>query len=92
MGGEQATATLLDVTIKSLARQGHKVDAEELSQLRDKVKSDYERQMDIRYAAARGWMDAILDPADTREILIHALETVTRHASEEPFRLGVFQV
>ena len=92
MGGEQATSTLLDVTIKSLERQGHKVDAEELSQLRDKVRGDYERQMDIRYAAARGWVDAILDPADTRDILIHALETVTRHASDETFRLGVFQV
>jgi acetyl-CoA carboxylase carboxyltransferase component len=92
MGGEQATSTLLDVTIKSLERQGHKVDAEELAQLRDKVKGDYERQMDIRYAAARGWVDAILDPADTRDVLIDALETVTRHASDEPFRLGVYQV
>jgi 3-methylcrotonyl-CoA carboxylase beta subunit len=92
MGGEQATSTLLDVTIKSLERQGHKVDAEELAQLRDRVKGDYERQMDIRYAAARGWVDAILDPADTRDVLIHGLETVTRHASDEPFRLGVFQV
>jgi acetyl-CoA carboxylase carboxyltransferase component len=92
MGGEQATSTLLDVTIKSLERQGHKVDADELAQLRDKVKGDYERQMDIRYAAARGWVDAILDPADTRDVLIYALETVTRHASDEPFRVGVFQV
>jgi acetyl-CoA carboxylase carboxyltransferase component len=92
MGGEQATSTLLDVTIKSLERQGHKIDAEELAQLRDKVKGDYERQMDIRYAAARGWVDAILDPADTRDVLIHALETVTRRAGDEPFRLGVFQV
>jgi acetyl-CoA carboxylase carboxyltransferase component len=92
MGGEQATSTLLDVTIKSLERQGHQVDAEELARLRDKVKGDYERQMDIRYAAARGWVDAILDPADTRDVLICALETVTRHASDEPFRLGVFQV
>jgi 3-methylcrotonyl-CoA carboxylase beta subunit len=63
-----------------------------LAQLRDRVKGDYERQMDIRYAAARGWVDAILDPADTRNVLIHGLETVTRHASDEPFRLGVFQV
>jgi acetyl-CoA carboxylase carboxyltransferase component len=92
MGGEQATSTLLDVTIKSLERQGHKIDAAELAQLRDKVKGDYERQMDIRYAAARGWVDAIVDPADTRDILVCALEIVTRHTSEEPFRLGVFQV
>jgi acetyl-CoA carboxylase carboxyltransferase component len=63
-----------------------------LAELRDKVKSDYERQMDIRYAAARGWVDSILDPVDTRDILIQSLEVVTRHASDEPYRLGVFQV
>lgn len=92
MGGDQATGTLLDVTIKSLERQGHRVDAEELAQLREKLKGDYERQMDVRYGAARGWVDGILDPADTRDVLIFCLECVTRHASDEPFRLGVYQV
>ena len=92
MGGDQATSTLLDVTIKSLERQGHAVDAAELSTLRDKVKSDYDRQMDVRYGAARGWVDKIIDPAQTRETLIFSLEVVTRHAEQEPFRLGVFQV
>jgi len=92
MGGEQATSTLLDITIASLERQGHQVDAQELAELRDKVKSDYERQMDVRYAAARGWIDRIIDPAKTREELIAGLEIVTRYASEEPMKLGVFQV
>ena len=92
MGGEQATSTLLDITIASLERQGHQVDAQELAELRDQVKSDYERQMDVRYAAARGWVDRIIDPAKTREELIAGLEIVTRYASEEPMRLGVFQV
>jgi acetyl-CoA carboxylase carboxyltransferase component len=92
MGGDQATSTLLDITVKSLERQGHAVDAAELASLRDKVKGDYDRQMDVRYGAARGWVDAILDPARTREALILALETATRHAEPEPFRLGVFQV
>lgn len=92
MGGEQATSTLLDVTIKSLERQGQKIDAEELGRLRNQVRSDYERQTDARYAAARGWVDRIIDPAQTREELIFALEIATRHAEPEPFRLGVFQV
>jgi len=92
MGGDQATGTLLDITIKKLEREGHAIDALELAQLRDKVGSDYHRQMDVRYGAARGWVDAILDPAETRDALILALETVTRHADAEPFRLGVFQV
>ena len=55
MGGDQATSTLLDITVKSLERQGHKIDADELAALRDKVKGDYDRQMDVRYGAARGW-------------------------------------
>jgi 3-methylcrotonyl-CoA carboxylase beta subunit len=92
MGAEQATSTLLDVTVKSLERQGHAVDAEELATMRDRVRSDYERQMDIRYAAARGWVDAIIDPATTRDTLIASLEVATRHADEEPFRVGVYQV
>ncbi len=92
MGSEQATATLLDITIASLERQGHQIDAAELAQLRDKVKADYERQTDVRYAAARGWVDRIIDPSKTREELIAGLEIVTRYASEEPMRLGVFQV
>lgn len=92
MGGDQATSTLLDITVKSLERQGHPVDAAELAALRDKVKGGYDRQMDVRYGAARGWVDAILDPAQTRDGLIVALETATRHADDEPFRVGVFQV
>jgi 3-methylcrotonyl-CoA carboxylase beta subunit len=92
MGGEQATSTLLDVTVKSLERQGHVVDAQELAELRDKVRGNYDRAMDVRYGAARGWVDAILDPAKTRDALVFALEVVTRHAENEPFKLGVFQV
>jgi len=92
MGGEQATSTLLDVTVKSLERQGHAVDAEELAQLRATVRGNYERATDVRYGAARGWVDAIIDPAKTRDTLIFALEAATRHAENEPFKLGVFQV
>jgi 3-methylcrotonyl-CoA carboxylase beta subunit len=92
MGGDQASSTLLEIIVKSLEREGQKVDAEQLKKLRDKVKADYEHQTDIRYGAARGWVDGILDPAKTRETLIAALEAATRCATEEPYRLGVFQV
>jgi acetyl-CoA carboxylase carboxyltransferase component len=92
MGGQQATSTLVDVTVKSLERQGHAVDAAQMAALRDKVRGDYERQTDVRYAAARGWVDRIIDPTQTREVLIQSLEIVTRCADEEPFRVGVYQV
>lgn len=92
MGGDQATSTLLDVTIKSMERQGHKVDAQELAELRSSIKGTYDAATDVRYGAARGWVDRIIDPASTRNELIYALELATRHAESEPFRLGVFQV
>jgi acetyl-CoA carboxylase carboxyltransferase component len=92
MGGEQATSTLLDVMVKSLERQGHTVDARELAELRDKVKGDYDAATDVCHAAAHGWVDGILDPARTRDMLVFSLEVVTRHVENEPFKLGVFQV
>jgi 3-methylcrotonyl-CoA carboxylase beta subunit len=92
MGGDQATSTLLEVTVKSLERGGHAVDAQELEDLRNKVKGNYDRATDIRYGAARGWVDAIIDPAKTRDTLIFSLEVATRHAENEPFKVGVFQV
>jgi acetyl-CoA carboxylase carboxyltransferase component len=92
MGAQQATNTLLDVMIASLKKQGHTADADELKQLREKVSGDYERQTDVRYAAARLWVDAIILPLETRSVLIQALEVVTRVATTEPYKLGVFQV
>lgn len=92
MGADQAVNTLLDVTVAAMEKKGEKVDAAELAQLRDKVRTDYERQTDPRYAAARGWLDRIIDPAATRDELITALEIVTRRAEDEPYKLGVFQV
>ena len=92
MGPAQATNTLLDVMIASFKKQGREPDAEELEQLRQQVAEDYERQTDVRYAAARLWVDAILDPAETRSVLVQSLEVATRQAADEPYRLGVFQV
>ncbi|HVX13616.1 MAG TPA: acyl-CoA carboxylase subunit beta [Pirellulales bacterium] len=92
MGGEQATSTLLDITVKSLERQGEDIDRQKLADLKSKVRESYDRQMDPRYAAARGWVDRIIDPALTRDELIAALEIATRHATDAPYQLGVFQV
>ena len=44
------------------------------------------------YAGARGWVDEIIEPADTRKVLIDSLEIAMRHADDEPFRTGVLQV
>jgi acetyl-CoA carboxylase carboxyltransferase component len=92
MGGEQAASTLLDITVSALRRAGHEPDAEELEELRRKVEASYEEQTDVRYAAARLWVDKILDPVETRSALLVALEVATRHDECKPFHTGVLQV
>jgi acetyl-CoA carboxylase carboxyltransferase component len=92
MGGEQAASTLLDITVSALRRAGHEPDAAELEDLRHKVETAYEEHTDVRYAAARLWVDKILDPAETRDALLVALEIATRHDDGRPFKTGVLQV
>ncbi|QJW99481.1 acyl-CoA carboxylase subunit beta [Frigoriglobus tundricola] len=92
MGGNQAAGTLLDVQVQALKRAGKEPDAEELAALRDKVKASYDEQTDIRYAAARLWVDAIVRPEDTRAALLTALAVATRYDDGKPFKTGVFQV
>jgi acetyl-CoA carboxylase carboxyltransferase component len=92
MGGEQAASTLLDITVSALKRGGHVPDAEELEELRRKVEASYQEQTDVRYAAARLWVDAIINPTQTRQVLLTALDMATRHDDGRPFHTGVLQV
>jgi acetyl-CoA carboxylase carboxyltransferase component len=92
MGGEQAASTLLEITVGALRRQGHEPDAAELEELRRKVEANYEEQTDIRYGAARLWVDAIIDPAQSRAALLEALTVATRYDDGREFKTGVLQV
>jgi acetyl-CoA carboxylase carboxyltransferase component len=92
MGGDQAASTLLDITLSALRRGGHEPDAAELDELRRKVEASYDLQTDIRYAAARLWVDRILPPAQSRAALLLALEVATRYDEGREFRTGVLQV
>ncbi len=92
MGGAQAASTLLDITVGALRRGGHEPDAQELEELRHKVQASYEEQTDIRYAAARLWVDKIIEPQETRSVLLRALSVVTRHDQGKSFQTGVLQV
>ena len=92
MGANQAAGTLLEIEIAALKRAGQTPEAAELEDLRQKTVAAYESQTDIRHAAARGWVDEIIEPSQTRAVLIAALDIATRHAEDEPFRTGVLQV
>lgn len=92
MGSRQAATTLLDVNIQAIKRTGREPDAKELEQLRERVTEAYEISTDVRYAASRLWVDGIIQPNQTRNLLKRMLAIVTRHVPDEPFRVGVYQV
>ncbi len=92
MGAAQASDTVFSVLAKSRERGDKKASAEELEQLRAKVKETYEEQTDIRYGAARGWVDAIIQPQDTRKVLMELLGYVARPMPKARFHMGVVQV
>jgi acetyl-CoA carboxylase carboxyltransferase component len=88
MGAAQAS----DVVYNILARGAKDRPKEELDALRERVKQGYIEQADIRYGAARGWVDAIIQPHDTRKVLLRALALVSRPTPEHKFHTGVLQV
>jgi 3-methylcrotonyl-CoA carboxylase beta subunit len=91
MSGDSAAGTLVEIKVKQLEREGKKLSAKELETLRESVRATYEQQSDPRYAAARLWVDAILDPAHTREALIWALEAAALNPEVREFKTGVLQ-
>jgi len=91
MSGDSAAATLVEIKVKQLQREGKKLSEKELEALRESVRATYEHQSDPRYAAARLWVDAILDPAHTREALIWGLEAAALNPQVREFKTGVLQ-
>src|SRR5580692_7394240 len=91
MSGDSAASTLVEIKAKQLERQGQKLSAKELAALRESVVETYEQQSDPRYAAARLWVDAIIDPAHTRDALISALEAAALNPEIREFKTGVLQ-
>jgi 3-methylcrotonyl-CoA carboxylase beta subunit len=92
MGADQAAGTLSQIHERQAARAGKKLSQTDIEQLRDRITQDYQNKTDIRYGAARGWVDAIIAPHETRDILIRALSLATRPSPPGGFRAGVFQV
>ena len=92
MGAAQASDTVFAILARARERGDKKATSEELEQLRAQVKTSYEEQTDIRYGAARGWVDAIIQPHETRDILIRLLGYVSRPMPKARFHTGVIQV
>ncbi len=92
MGGEQAAKTLLQIQVSALKAKGKEIDPEEERKLLDEIKGRYEKQTTPYYAAARLWVDAIIDPTDTRRLIAEALKAADHNPVIPEFRTGVIQV
>lgn len=92
MGPQQAADTLLQLRVRDAQRTGQKLSDEDVTQLRDTIRDQYKEEMDIRHGAARGWVDAIIAPHETRAWIAAALRMVPPHRERPPFRTGVLQV
>lgn len=91
MGAAQASDTVFSILAKARERGDKKASPEELEELRVTVKQSYEEQTDIRYGAARGWVDAIIQPHETRDVLVRLLDYVSRPMPKAHFHTGVIQ-
>ncbi len=91
MGAEQASGVIFDITKKALEREGKEFDAAELDALRQKVYDGYKQKTDVRWAAARGWIDSIILPHETREVLFEAVRLAKRPPARGRYHTGVIQ-
>lgn len=91
MSGDSAAGTLVEIKLKQLEREGKKVDEKAKKELYESVRATYEHQTDPRYAAARLWVDAIIDPAETRNALLWALGAASLNTEIPEFKTGVLQ-
>jgi acetyl-CoA carboxylase carboxyltransferase component len=91
MGGDQAANTLLDIRLAQLKKSGKTITEEEKQAALDEIRSRYTAAVDPKYGAARLWIDAIIDPVETRAYLVRALDAAAHNADIPPLQVGVFQ-
>jgi 3-methylcrotonyl-CoA carboxylase beta subunit len=91
MSGASAAGTLAEVRAKQVERGGKVLSEAERAALYEEIKSTYDAQADPRYGAARLWIDSIIDPAKTRDVLITALEACAMNPDVPKFNPGVLQ-
>jgi 3-methylcrotonyl-CoA carboxylase beta subunit len=92
MGGDQAAKTLLQIQVNAMKAKGEEVKPEAEQQLLDEINGRYEKQTTPYYAAARLWVDDIIDPAQTRNLISEAITAANHNPNFDDLKLGVFQV
>jgi acetyl-CoA carboxylase carboxyltransferase component len=92
MGGTQAAKVLTQIKVSALEKKGEEITDEEKSEILKEIQGRYERQTDVRYAAARLWVDAIITPQETRDKISHAIHCANHNPEIPEFKTGVIQV
>ncbi len=91
MSGASAANTLVEIRVKQMERGGRTISDEQRKVLYEEMRAQYEAQADPRYGAARGWIDALIDPVQTRATLITALEACALNPDVPRFNPGILQ-
>jgi len=92
MGGEQAAKTMLQIEVATLKRKGQEITEADEKNLLDKLIARYESQTTPLYAAARLWVDEVIDPSETRKYISEAIAAADHNPDIAEFKTGVFQV
>lgn len=92
MGGDAAAKTLLQIEVASLKAKGKEITPEAENKLLSEIKGRYDKQTSPYYAAARLWVDAIIDPADTRKVISEGIAAANCNPLINDLKTGVFQV
>jgi acetyl-CoA carboxylase carboxyltransferase component len=92
MGGTQAANVLTQIRVSSLEKKGEEIDEKEQQKIQHAISERYRKQTDVRYAAARLWVDAIINPSETRERISKAIAVANHNPVIEEFKTGVIQV
>ena len=92
MGGDQAAKTLLQIQVAALKSKGKEITKEQEKKLLDEISDRYETQTSPYYAAARLWVDELIDPLNTRLVISEAIHAANHNPYLPDLKLGVFQV
>jgi len=92
MGGDQAAKTLLQIQVAAMKSKGKEISPQQEKKLLDEISDRYETQTSPYYAAARLWVDEIIDPLITRMVISDAIHAANHNPVLPDLKLGVFQV
>ena len=92
MGGDQAAKTLLQIQVSAMKSKGEEIETGQEQKLLTEIKNRYDQQTTPYYAAARLWVDAIIDPVETRKVISEGISAANQNPNIAEMKLGVFQV